>query len=338
MSTPIKVMIAGYGTAGELHARLLAARPDIQITGIADPTPTRRATAAQHYPEAALANRLDQLDAPVDLVAIASPPAFHEADTLTALTRHHAHVLCEKPAVLDPETGRRLATLATSSRLLLYPVHNYLHAPAFRHMRALISEGTIGRTTHLEIDITRSGAATGNNAWHPDWRTDAALGGGILGDHGTHAIYLTRHLAHADIIAVSSTTETGEHGAEHAATLSLLLTGGTTATIALTWLGTTRSNRYIVHGTAGSLLLHDGTLKLTTRHKTQAWPTDDPANGGHTHTGWTQRLHTHLLDQVNRGNRALTPWQTAIHVADVIEAARASAQRGVVYPVQKPNP
>jgi predicted dehydrogenase len=306
--------------------------------GIADPTPGRRTTAAHHHPEAVLANRLDQLDPPADLVVIASPPAFHEADTRTALVRHHAHVLCEKPAVLDPETGRRLSTLATNSGLLLYPVHNYLHATAFRHMRTLISEGAIGRTTHLAIEITRSSAATGNNAWHPNWRTEAALGGGILGDHGTHAIYLTRHLAHADVIAVSSTTETGEHGAEHAATLNLLLADGTTATIALTWLGTTRRNRYTVHGTDGRLLLHDGTLELTTRQKTQAWSTDDPANGGHTHTAWTQRLHKDLLDHIHRQDPALTPWQTAIHVADVIEAARASALCGVEKSLQKPNP
>jgi predicted dehydrogenase len=271
-----------------------------------------------------LANRLDQLDAPADLVVIASPPAFHETDTRTALTRHHAHVLCEKPAVLDPETGRRLAVLATGSGLLLYPVHNYLHASAFRHMRALISEGAIGRTTHLAIEITRSSAATGNNAWHPDWRTDAALGGGILGDHGTHTIYLTRYLADADVIAASCTTETGDQGAEHAARLDLLLAGGTTAAIALTWRGTSRSNRYMIHGTAGSLLLHDGTLTLAARHGTRAWPTDDPANGGHTHTGWTQRLHTDLLDQIERQDPALTAWHTAIHVADVIEAARAT--------------
>lgn len=324
MRTPINVVIAGYGNAGELHARLLAARPDIRITGIADPTPARRATAADYHPKATLAAQLGQLDAPADLVVIASPPAFHEADTRTALTRHHAHVLCEKPAVLNPETGRRLEILATSSGLLLYPVHNYLHAPAFRHMRALISEGAIGRTTHLATEITRSSAATGNNAWNPDWRTDANLGGGILGDHGTHSIYLTRHLADADVIAVSGTTETGKHGAEHAATLDLLLASGTTATIALTWRGTTRSNRYMIHGTSGSLLLHDGTLTLTAKHGTRAWPTDDPANGGHTHTGWTQRLHTDLLDQIERQDPALTAWHTAIHVADVIEAARAT--------------
>lgn len=333
MRTPVKVVIAGYGNAGELHARLLAARPDIQITGIADPTPGRRARAAQHHPEAVLADRLDQLDPPADLVVIASPPAFHEADTRTALARNHAHVLCEKPAVLDPETGRRLATLAMYSGLLLYPVHNYLHAHCFRYMRALISHGAIGRTTHLTIEITRSSAAAGNNAWHPDWRTDAALGGGILGDHGTHAIYLTRYLADADVIAVSSSTTTGEYRAERAATLNLLLADGTTATITLTWLGTTRSNRYTVHGTDGSLLLHDGTLELTTRYKTQAWPTDDPANGGHTHTAWTQRLHTDLLDHINIQDPALTPWQAAIHVADVIEAARASALCGAENPL-----
>lgn len=326
MSSLLNVAISGYGNAGQLHARLLAGRSGVHIVGIADPTPARREAAAKDHPGTILATRLDRLDMPVDLVVTASPPAFHEADTRIALTRHRANVLCEKPAVLNPLIGQQLATQAADSGLLLFPVHNYLYAKAFRRMRTLISTGTIGRIERLQIDIARIGAATGTLHWRPDWRHDPAAGGGILGDHGSHAIYLAESLIGSCAIAVSCTTTPGKRGAESTAVIDLMFEGGATAAIALTWEAVTRSNRYEVHGSDGNVALQAGTLTLTKSDSIQTWPTDDPARGGHASVSWTRALHTDLLDRISRSDLGVDLWQTAVHVADVIEAARASAE------------
>ena len=331
MASLVNVAVSGYGNAGQLHARLLAGRPGVHIVGIADPTTARRQAAAQDHPGATLANRLDQLDIPVDIVVTASPPAFHEADTRIALTRHRAHVLCEKPAVLNPAVGQQLAALAADSGLLLYPVHNYLYAQAFQNMRSLVSAGAIGRVSKLQIDIARIGAATGNLHWHPDWRHDPAAGGGILGDHGAHAIYLAESLVGSSAIAVSCTTTLGKRGAESSAALDLMFEGGATATITLTWEAAVRSNRYEVQGTSGNVALHAGALTLARSGSIQTWPTDDPARGGHASTYWTRALHADLLNRISRSDLGAHLWQTAVHVADVIEAARDSAKSFNAY-------
>lgn len=325
---PLNVAIAGYGTAGELHARLLAARPHVSIVGVADVTSARRSSAAAAYPDAAIAAQLDSLDVTIDLVVVATPPSSHESDTLVALTQHHAHVLCEKPAVLDPARGRSLAAHAAAANLLLRPVHNYVHASAFRRMKQLIELGTIGRVENITIEITRTGAALGNAAWMPMWRTDPAFGGGILRDHGPHAIYLACHLADGLAAQVSCTTVRGTWGADLAAAIHLNLADGAGARINLTWAGSRRSNRYEVDGTAGSLSLSNGRLRLKSPEQTGWWSADDPASGGHAHADWLGALHSDLLAQIEEPGPNRGEWKLAIHVADVIHAASISAESG----------
>lgn len=325
---PLNVAIAGYGTAGELHARLLAARPHVRVVAVADLTPARRTSAAAAYPDAAVTAHLDSLDMEIDLVVVATPPISHETDTHVALTQHHAHVLCEKPAVLNAERGRSLAAQAAAAGLLLHPVHNYLHASAFRRMKHLIEIGAIGRVESITIDITRTAAATGNPAWTPAWRTDPAVGGGILRDHGPHAIYLACHLADGLASQVSCTTEPGDQGADQAAAIQLDLANGVSARIDLTWTGGRRSNRYEVAGTGGTLCLHDGRLRLNAPGRERCWEVEDPASGGHAHADWTNTLHGGLLAQIHATMPISGPWSQAIHVADVIHAADISAENG----------
>ena len=329
MKRPLNVAIAGYGTAGELHARLLAARPHVRVVAVADLTSARRASAAAAYPDAVVATQLDNLDTGIDLVVVATPPISHESDTYVALTQHRAHVLCEKPAVLNPERGRSLAAQAAAANLLLHPVHNYLYASAFRRMKRLIELGAIGRIENILIDITRTAAAMGNAAWIPEWRTDPAFGGGILHDHGPHAIYLACHLADGLASQVSCTTERGDQGAEQAAVVQLTFTDGTSARINLSWVGDHRSNRYQVGGSKGSLVLQGGSLYLNTAGHKRCWLAEDPASGGHSHADWTRALHMDLLTQIRARSPRPGAWNLAIHVADVVHAAGTSSDGGV---------
>lgn len=328
MRRTLNVAIAGYGTAGELHARLLAARPHIRVVGVADVTPARRTSAAAAYPDAAVAAKLDSLDVSIDLVVVATPPVSHESDTLVALTQHHGHVLCEKPAVLNPVRGRSLAVHAADASLLLHPVHNYVYASGFRRMKELAELGAIGRVENITIEITRTAAAIGNAAWMPSWRTDPAFGGGILRDHGPHAIYLACHLAGGLASQVSCTTVQGIQGVDQAATIQLNIADGVSARINLTWAGSHRSNRYEVYGTEGSLILHGGRLRLRSPDQTREWPAEDPASGGHAHADWLDALHSDLLAQIEKPGPSPDPWRAAIHVAEVLHAANLSSGSG----------
>ncbi|WP_051580118.1 Gfo/Idh/MocA family protein [Pseudonocardia acaciae] len=317
------VVIVGYGGAGELHATLLADRPAIRITGIADRAAARRNAASARYPSAAIGARLDELDVHPDIVVVCTPPAYHEEHMRTALVRHRAHVLCEKPAVLDANAGRQLAKIAADAGLVLYPVHNYLHSPAVEHLRT-IATTVIGPVLHVAIAISRTKPAHG----HLAWRTQPSAGGGILYDHGPHACYLACELAGQPVTSVACTTTTGENGADHAARLSMRLANDATATITLTWHGTTRTNTYELHGARGRARLHNGRLDLTTATTTYGSTTEDHSAGGHTHRTWTKAVHQAFLDQLGRAGSRSQAWNTAVHIADILTAAHTSAATG----------
>lgn len=325
-------MIAGYGYAGELHAALLAERADVRITGIADHTAARRDAARMRYPGVMVTSRLVDLNAPADAVVVCTPPARHGVDTRTALTRLRAHVLCEKPAVLDPADGRWLASIAADTGLLLQPVHNYLQSPAIHELRAIATR-VLTQVSHIVIDIVRTGPACGHNTWRPLWRTEPMNGGGILYDHGPHACYLACHLAGQPATAVSCSTTPGTGGADHTAKLRLRFVNGTTATIMLSWHGTARIHSYELHDAHHTVRMRNGRLNLTKRTGTLSWATEDHALGGHAHTAWTKAVHQEFLDQITSSDHTYDTWDMAVHVAQILHAAHLSASTD-----QRPTP
>ncbi len=130
----------------------------------------------------------------VDFVDICTPPALHPEPMLEALARGW-HVLCEKPFVLDPAVARTpSASVPTAAGVAVVPVHNWKYAPIVRRATAALRGGAIGALRRVEIETSRLRAAPTAESHRPNWRRDPAIaGGGILMDHGWHAVYLALH-------------------------------------------------------------------------------------------------------------------------------------------------
>jgi len=284
------------------------------------------------HPGVMVASGLVDLKAPANAVVVCTPPARHGADTQTALTRLRAHVLCEKPAVLDPDDGCRLASIAADSGLLVQPVHNYLQSPAINELRAVATR-VLTHVSHIVIDIVRTGPAQGHHAWRPQWRTEPRNGGGILYDHGPHACYLACHLTGQRATAVSCSMTSGTHGADHTTQLRLRFANGATAAIMLSWHGTTRIHSYELRDAHHTVRMRNGRLDLTTRTGGRSWATEDHARGGHAHTAWTKAVHHEFLDQITNSGHTYDTWDMAIHVAQILHAAHLSASTD-----QRPTP
>ena len=83
------------------------------------------------------------------------------------------------------------------------PVHNWKYAPIVRRATELLRSGAIGRLHDVEIETLRIQDCAVADPDHPNWRRDPAIaGGGVLMDHGWHAIYLARHWFGEDPIDV----------------------------------------------------------------------------------------------------------------------------------------
>ena len=104
MSTPapLRVALAGLGSMGRNHLRVIAAHPECRLVAVGDPDPemlgaaTRQTGAAGWGDPIAMAN-----EAEIDALVIAAPTTAHVALALAAIERG-IPILVEKPLAATP--------------------------------------------------------------------------------------------------------------------------------------------------------------------------------------------------------------------------------------------
>ena len=235
---------------------------EAKIVAVIDRTEERRKLARELSPGVATFSTIEELTGSVeiDFVDICTPPALHGEPMLAALGKGW-NVLCEKPLLLDLVELERARSLARETGRVIVPVHNWKYAPIIRRATEILRSGTIGQLRGVEIDTLRIQDCAVADPNHPNWRRDPAMaGGGVLMDHGWHAIYLARHWFGAEPSDVQvSLHRPTESGVEDEATLTLTFPAGS-AKIFLTWRAEVRRNTMRLIGEHGEIALNDDTL------------------------------------------------------------------------------
>ena len=256
--------IIGFGeVARHGHSPAYATSREAEIVAVVDPTAERRKLARELRPTVAVFSTLAQLAAAmrIDFVDICTPPAFHGEPMLDALARGW-HVLCEKPLVLDLADLEKIRAAARVHKRAVVPVHNWKYAPIVRRATEMLRSGAIGQLRGVEIETLRIQDCAVADPDHPNWRRDPAIaGGGVLMDHGWHAIYLARHWFGEEPSEVrASLHRSTPKGVEDEATLTLVFPSGS-AKIFLTWRADVRRNTMRLIGERGEISIDDDTLK-----------------------------------------------------------------------------
>jgi len=188
-------------------------RRDIEIVAAADVREEGRAALAERLPDARWYDSVDALLAAekLDFVDICTPPAFHASAIRPALEAG-AHVLCEKPLVLSSTELASLGALARDRGLVLATVHNWRHSPVLLRATELVRSGTVGAVSRVRWETLRDRpAAVSGQA--DNWRVDPAVaGGGILLDHGWHALYAIQQWIQGEPDRVSARLESRRDG------------------------------------------------------------------------------------------------------------------------------
>jgi predicted dehydrogenase len=165
-------------------------------------------------------------------------------------------------------------------------VHNWKHSRQFTELRALLSDGAVGRPTHLRLETVRAGRAVSVGS---AWRGDAALaGGGILVDHGWHALYLLLGLAGEPPLRVSATIERRRYvdaDVEDTATCRIDFPS-LRGEIFLTWAGDRRHTRWQAQGTEGAVTLADDRGELVRGSDRREWAFPSSLSEGSHHPDW----------------------------------------------------
>jgi predicted dehydrogenase len=179
----LRVGIVGYGYMGQIRHRSILDRPDLTLTGVADP-----AIGAADAPGVRLFRSHEELlDAGVDLLFVCTPPRVTPGVVIDALTRG-SHVFAEKPPGRSVSDVRRIIEVERGHpELKLAFGFNHRHHLSIRDASAIIRGGSLGRILWMRGVYGKSGGPGFAGSWRN--RPDES-GGGILLDQGIHMLDL----------------------------------------------------------------------------------------------------------------------------------------------------
>jgi predicted dehydrogenase len=312
--------IIGFGeVARHGHAPAYAASAEAKIIAIVDPTEERRRAARECLPGVAIFSTIAELaaGAEIDFVDICTPPALHGEPLLDALARGW-NVLCEKPLLLDPVELEKARGLARERGRAVVPVHNWKYAPIIRQATELLRSGAIGSLRHLEIETLRIHDCAAADPNHPNWRLDPALaGGGVLMDHGWHAIYLARAWFGEDPVDVAASLQrAAPEAVENEATLNLVFPSGR-AEIFLTWKARTRRNKMRLTGGRGEIAIEDDRLQVPG----ETIQFENALSAGSHHADWFAAMLPDVVASFRSPERARQSFDEAALCLSVIRRA-----------------
>jgi predicted dehydrogenase len=124
----VKVGVVGTGHLGNLHTKMFAQIPSVELVGVFDENPeTARRVASEHGTKMFV--RLEQLLESIQAVSIATTTKAHHEVALRAL-RGNLHTFIEKPITETIEQAKELVALADAKKLVLQVGHIERFNPA----------------------------------------------------------------------------------------------------------------------------------------------------------------------------------------------------------------
>src|SRR5665213_971949 len=258
----LKGALIGFGFIAEKGHLPAYSAGGLEIVAVADINAERRRAAAAALPHARIYETHEELlsrENHLEFVDIATPPYAHARIAVAAFERD-LHVLCEKPMAMTVEEARMMVDTAVRKKRVVFPSHNYKHAPVIRAVANVLGQGLIGPVHHVTLDTFRNTHARGVSEWRESWRREKKFsGGGIAMDHGSHTFYLAFDWLKSyptSLTAKMSTAPGTGFDTEDTFSTSITFPNGT-AVASLTWCAGIRKVIYTIHGEKGAIRVED---------------------------------------------------------------------------------
>jgi predicted dehydrogenase len=343
-----RVGIAGYGLAGRhLHAAPIAA-VGMTVAAVASSNASRAEQVAREHPGAQVVPELDALLAVdgLDLVVLATPTGDHAAQALAVVEAGIALVV-DKPLGVDATQAREVVAAAAGAHVPLTVFQNRRYDPEHATLREVVRSGRLGETYRLELRWER---------WRPTpltrWRETMPpeQGGGLLLDLQSHLVDGAVELfgpverVYAELASHLTTAEDDAFLACHHAS-------GAVSHLGTMSVAGAPGPRVRLLGREGAFVLGDFEGEIN------VFP--DTADADGEHCGWIYtgesrvpvlRVPSEQADfyravaaALGRGDfrevQAAMPVDPhdAVHVMDVIDAARVSAVGSTVETIRPPE-
>ena len=184
---PVRIGIVGFGRIGAEHAGWIASASGARAVAAADPTAARRQLASDRGLRATAAIESMLEDPSLEAVLVASPTSMHFQHARQALEADR-HVMVEKPLAMSLAEARWLTAEAARRNRVLAVFHNRRWDMDYLTVEQAVRAGVFGRLISVESRLGQFDSCVGPAAreYRPNWRNEAAFGGGGLLDWGSH--------------------------------------------------------------------------------------------------------------------------------------------------------
>ena len=148
-----RVGIVGL-SRGKGFASVFSAHPRVEVAALCDINERTLAETGQAFglSDRQLSTRFeDFLNAPMDIVMIATPIAFHAQQSIDSM-RAGRHVLCEQTAAYTLEDCERVVNTVKQTGMTYMMAENYCYYYFIREWKQLIDEGKLGGIFYAEAE------------------------------------------------------------------------------------------------------------------------------------------------------------------------------------------
>ena len=127
----------------------------------------------------------------IQAVSIATPNGTHYEISKAALEAG-LHVICEKPLTFTTEDAKELQQLSKQKKLLLGVTYGYSGYPMIHQARSMVKNGDLGNVRVVNMQFAHGFHSAAVDGAGAKWRMNPKTSGPsyVLGDIGTHALYL----------------------------------------------------------------------------------------------------------------------------------------------------
>lgn len=339
----VRIGLVGYGIGGRaFHRPFLLDAEGVELVGVVARSADKRGQLASDLPGVPVHDSLGALLASgVDAVVITTPPSTRRDLALEAIAAGVA-VVADKPFAPDPATAREIRDAASAAGVVIAPFHNRRWDTDLATLRGVLDDGGVGAPLRFwsRFDLVeRHGIATG-------------VGGGVLSDIGSHLVDQAVSLF-GPIARVSCTLDLRDARAlgrdqdgdiDAGFTLTATHVSGVESVLTSNKAGWLGARRLRVDGVDGTYEASSTDVQAQAAVAGRA-PSDDragwgiePVGGALTTSSGTvevpsaQSSYTDYYERFARAVRGLgpvpVPVDDAVHVVDVLDAARRSAESG----------
>ena len=266
MSDIVRIGIIGCGGMARHHGRMFDALPGVQVAALAEPSAdnlerfiretvsdkTTLPTTYHDYREMLKNERLDG-------VVIVTPHNQHFQQTIEAMNAG-AHVLVEKPMVIDTEDALALIEHSDKTKKILSVAFPGPFTCEFQYIRDIIAAGKLGNLSLVTGVCAQPWIQTQKGTWRSD---PVQSGGGNLYDSGAHMFNAMLYLSGQSVTEVYACVNNKGEAVDIAGTVVMRFADGTLGSAAVSGDATVFEQGIYIQGTGGSVKtsIYGGTME-----------------------------------------------------------------------------